>query len=238
MVNTFLFCSDFRKSAKLLDWKRLNKQRTEALQILTVISDLHRFAKLLSYPLPKDPKLWNEWRKTIVRTYQKWDYCYVFYKRLCITVPRKLIEGKVFEKPFREVKFGWAYHTATTMWLAWPEALREYMNAHIEEWIDRGYHNTIPIYKVKPSSYPPWIYDSNFHRNQKAALLAKELDKSTEDWYSQMPDFQEAYKYQRRELRQKYPKVKDLPSYEYSWPYKDYFPEKTEFLPHRCLLNL
>ena len=38
MVNTFLPFPDFRLSARVLDWKRLGKQRVEAMQIVNMLS--------------------------------------------------------------------------------------------------------------------------------------------------------------------------------------------------------
>ena len=45
MVNLFLTDSDYRKSAKNLDDKRLGKQRVEAFQILTLLQDLNFLAQ-------------------------------------------------------------------------------------------------------------------------------------------------------------------------------------------------
>lgn len=39
MVNTFLPFADFKKSAESLDYRRLGKQRVEAMQIINVIED-------------------------------------------------------------------------------------------------------------------------------------------------------------------------------------------------------
>jgi len=39
MVNTFLPYQNFRKIAKILDWKRLGKQRVEAKQIINILDN-------------------------------------------------------------------------------------------------------------------------------------------------------------------------------------------------------
>ena len=47
MVNTFLISSDFKQSAKFLDWRRLGKQRAEAFQILNIILDAYKVYEYL-----------------------------------------------------------------------------------------------------------------------------------------------------------------------------------------------
>lgn len=46
----------------------------------------------------------------------------------------------------------------------------------IEEWIERGYRNTMPIIKVEEEiKYPEWYGDDRLHSSHRAALLAKDL---------------------------------------------------------------
>ena len=74
MVNTFLVCSDFSKSAKLLDNPRLGKQRVEAFQILNLCYSLHVLAEHYSNPVPSDPYAYHSWIREIASRYKKEDY--------------------------------------------------------------------------------------------------------------------------------------------------------------------
>ncbi len=57
MVNTFLVNANFRKSASLLDKKRLGKQRVEAYQILCIIWDLKYLGKKYDVPYDESVKI-------------------------------------------------------------------------------------------------------------------------------------------------------------------------------------
>ena len=87
-MQTFLPYKDFKKSAEVLDYKRLGKQRVEALQIHNIVS------------------------------------------------------GK-------RTTGGWINHPAVKMWRGYMDALALYHNTMIDEWVSRGYNNTmskIPAY--------------------------------------------------------------------------------------------
>lgn len=223
MVNTFLVTANFRESARKLDRARLGKQRVEAYQILNNILDLYHFSERLEHPLPEDQSLWKEWIRTVVRAYQQWDYCYVYFKNVRVTVAKSSIPaGRKFEAPFRKVSFGFVYHTATLMWLGWPDALKAYINAHIDEWVERGYENTMRKYWL-PDDYemPPWVDDPLFHDTQKAALLAKEITRNEPKWYTKWDDFHKAYKIAQVKLKKKFPDKSKRPPYDYFWPSPD-----------------
>jgi len=115
-MQTFLPYPSFRVSAKLLDYKRLGKQRVEARQILNAL--------------------------------QKGG--------------------------------GWSHHPAVTMWRGYEEALTEYGNIMIEEWIRRGYQNNMEIIPVENPVMPHWLFGENFHAAHRSALLRKDRE-----WYSQ-----------------------------------------------------
>lgn len=72
---------------------------------------------------------------------------------------------------------GWGNHPATRMWRGYESALIAYMNACIEEWVRRGYKNTMPLRKIrKPIEYPPWFGDRKLHRAYQSNLLRKDKD--------------------------------------------------------------
>lgn len=112
-MQTFLPYPDFTDSAKVLDYRRLGKQRVEAMQILNVLTGLSK---------------------------------------------------------------GWSSHPAVKMWKGYEDALAFYMNVCIQEWIYRGYNNTMKIYSL-PSSFslPPWIGNSAFHASHRANLIRKDF---------------------------------------------------------------
>jgi hypothetical protein len=111
-MQTFLPYDDIEKSVACLDYRRLGKQRVEALQILKAL---------------KDPS------------------------------------------------YGWQNHPATKMWRGYEDALKYYMNACIEEWIRRGYKNSMKLEPVSyPFLYPLWFGDEEVHASHRSNLLRKD----------------------------------------------------------------
>lgn len=69
---------------------------------------------------------------------------------------------------------GWANHPACVMWRGFIPALMEYHDTMIEEWIRRGFRNTMPIFDVIAKDYPPFIGDEAFHSSHRSNLLRKD----------------------------------------------------------------
>jgi hypothetical protein len=68
----------------------------------------------------------------------------------------------------------WQNHPAVKMWEGYTNALKEYANECIKEWISRGYKNTMQFYEINTRiSYPWWLGNENFHRAMRARLIAK-----------------------------------------------------------------
>ena len=117
-MQTFLPYPDFLESAIVLDYRRLGKQRLEAMQLVNSIKKLE-------------------------------------------------------DNP--NVKVGWHNHPARRMWIGWVDALKLYHNVMIDEWIRRGYNNTMQYYPMtKTVQYPPWIGDDRVHSSHRANLLRKD----------------------------------------------------------------
>jgi hypothetical protein len=114
-MQTFLPYSDFNQSVKVLDYRRLGKQRVETFQVLNILLE---------------------------RT------------------------------PTR----GWRNHPVTRMWTGYEEALKQYQNITIQEWINRGYKNNMSFEAVDESSilYPSWFGSDQFHRSHRSNLLRKD----------------------------------------------------------------
>lgn len=189
MVNTFLVDSDYRKSAQQLDYRRLGKQRVEAYQILNLIQNIRLLSAKSGIHLISGEKNFQKFVQDIKKWYTKLGYLYI------ITADETLVEcyqdkkeAKV-GKDERLIKMGFCNHPAVEMWYGYEDALKEYINAHIEEWVARGYKNTMKTYDVKAKEHPEWCGWSDIHENHKGALLKKELDRLEKPWYQNMQNF-------------------------------------------------
>lgn len=123
-MQTFLPYPSFYDSVKSLDYRRLGKQRIEAMQLVNS-----------TLKLAQDPN----------------------------------------------TKVGWANHPARTMWTGYLDALKTYHNMCIEEWVRRGYKNTMKLYEL-PShiTLPHWLGREDFHASHRSNLLRKDAI-----WYGQ-----------------------------------------------------
>jgi hypothetical protein len=79
---------------------------------------------------------------------------------------------------------GWANHPACKMWKGHEHALADYFNQSINEWIKRGFNNTMKTLLVPVEhSYPDWFGDVQFHNSHKSNLLRKNPEYySTFNW--------------------------------------------------------
>lgn len=198
MVNTFLVDSDFQKSAQLLDVKRLGKQRVEAYQILNLIVNIRILS--LKSGISYDSKTNNF--QSFVRDLKKWytnqPFVYILTDKYDSESKIILSEDKkpTISEEQRVVKMGFCNHPIVEMWYGYEDALKEYIDAHIEEWIRRGYKNTMKSYGVKSKSRPKWCEWIKFHENHKGALLNKELEREEKPWYQLKEDFVSAPKFE------------------------------------------
>ncbi|HQM44945.1 MAG TPA: MSMEG_6728 family protein [Smithellaceae bacterium] len=113
-MQTFLPYPDFEASLRVLDYRRLGKQRLEALQLIRAISG-----------------------ETV----------------------------------------GWSRHPAAVMWRGYLNALKQYHNIAIEEWIRRGYRNNMPKKRIRGKIvYPPWLGNEAFHASHRSNLLRKDRE--------------------------------------------------------------
>ena len=65
-------------------------------------------------------------------------------------------------------------HPAIKMWVGYTNSLKYYCNCCIDEWVKRGYKNTMEKYPVDHQNEDPWyIGDENFHRAMRARLIEK-----------------------------------------------------------------
>lgn len=112
-MQTFLPHDDLKTSVQVLDYRRLGKQRLEALQIINALT------------------------------------------------------GK---------SLGWRNHPATQMWAGHHRGLMAYHDLCIDEWILRGYKNTMVKFEIGSYDLPSWFGSRAFHSSHRAALLHKDFE--------------------------------------------------------------
>ena len=122
-MQTFLPYPSIVKSLQCLDYRRLGKQRVEAMQLVNSTLKLERGEKVR----------------------------------------------------------GWANHPARTMWNGYLPALKLYHNLSIDEWVRRGYNNTMKHYDLPDNiQMPPWFGWEKLHASHRSNLLRKDPV-----WYGQ-----------------------------------------------------
>jgi hypothetical protein len=73
----------------------------------------------------------------------------------------------------------WKNHPAYRMWYGYVDALKDYYNVIVEEWVSRGYKNNMPLYDIpRGSGYelPDWFGKKDFHDAHKSNLLRKDYE--------------------------------------------------------------
>jgi hypothetical protein len=69
---------------------------------------------------------------------------------------------------------GWANHPATLMWKGHTCFLGKYLNAMIDEWVARGYRNTMQKVEHCSNPRPPWWWGwEPVHKSHQASLNRK-----------------------------------------------------------------
>lgn len=74
---------------------------------------------------------------------------------------------------------GWVNHSATRMWRGYERALCLYGLAVCDEWIRRGYRDTMrerfasALQRHAGATRPAWLGDEDFHRSHQSNLLRK-----------------------------------------------------------------
>jgi hypothetical protein len=159
MVNSFILCSDFALSATMIDRQRLGKQRLEGKQLIEAVYKVHfasSFIQSLGYKLPRDTELLHLVRY-IIDTYKSLNCVHYFH----YVYENDHIKDIAFtEQPVspdcKQVKFAWCNHPCTRMWYYHIDALKAYVNSIIQEWIRRGYNNTMKMYYTNQTYERPW----------------------------------------------------------------------------------
>ena len=83
---------------------------------------------------------------------------------------------------------GWLNHPCTIMWKDNLNALKEYLNLSISEWVNRGFKNTMEFEEIDgPIEYPVFIGFDRFHSSHRANLLKKEPEFYTRYGWTEDP---------------------------------------------------
>lgn len=103
----------------------------------------------------------------------------------CFKASAKALDSKRLGKQRVEAKTlingGWPNHPASKMWKGYLGALKQYHDAMVEEWIRRGYNNTMQLYNIRGVVMKPhWLGDEAFHASHRSNLLRKDFE-----YYSQ-----------------------------------------------------
>ena len=79
---------------------------------------------------------------------------------------------------------GWLNHPCSVMWRNNIPALKLYLNLSIDEWVARGFKNTMKKEEISETiEYPNWLGDMRFHDSHKSNLLKKDyLYYSKHNW--------------------------------------------------------
>lgn len=72
---------------------------------------------------------------------------------------------------------GWTNHPATRMWRGYEPALCIYHDAMIDEWVGRGFNNSMRrLASQHPAIMPPWLGRHDLHASHRSNLLRKAPD--------------------------------------------------------------
>jgi hypothetical protein len=72
---------------------------------------------------------------------------------------------------------GWLNHPCSVMWRKYVPLLKVYYNLSLEEWMKRGFKNTMVREDVNEAIYyPKWWGETRFHDSHKANLLKKDTE--------------------------------------------------------------
>jgi hypothetical protein len=94
------------------------------------------------------------------------------YRRL----GKQRVEARQIYNAIRN-KGGWFNHPVVKMWVGYENALLEYSNVIIREWIRRGFKNTMMLVDIYGEvKNPLWLGDEVFHSAHRSNLLRKDFD--------------------------------------------------------------
>jgi hypothetical protein len=176
----------FLCSALLLDNKRLPNQRREAKQILNLLYALRLIAHEMNIDLNrKSITQMKQMISTLKNYYLAQDYIIIgdaLTGNLIAKLPKHSTDIKHDTSCFVVNKLGYVHLPVVLSWLGYEEALKVYLNAHIQATEMRGIKNNMPYYPIDVS-------DHRIHNMFKVALIYKEINRQESIHYRCMVDF-------------------------------------------------
>lgn len=171
-MQTFLPYPDFKKSASVLDNKRLGKQRLECLQILRTLWFGRRQKLCCSL------KCYNRNSKGEIINYTIISNIYHWKKRKC---------PYCGSTNYIEYKTPWYNHPAVQMWKGYEVHLYDYLSQICYEWtIVRGYQDSILSKSLELLEWccnssdkdvlPFWLGNNKLHLSHQSNLIRKKPD--------------------------------------------------------------
>lgn len=88
-------------------------------------------------------------------------------------------------------KNGWRHHPVSKMWFGYSATLALYMNCMIQEWINRGFNNTMKLSDLPDKEVvicPPWLGNDKYHSAYRAILLAKNYEHYSKFGWKEIPN--------------------------------------------------
>lgn len=74
----------------------------------------------------------------------------------------------------RTTSNAWKHHPAVIMWKGYENCLKYYYNCIVNEWVFRGYKNTMQLEFVEiPITYPKWFFYEDLFASHRSNLLRK-----------------------------------------------------------------
>lgn len=171
MVNTFLPYTNL-DSVRLLDSKRLNKQISEALQILRVLRSLHAIA--YHYNCQYTGGTLAEYIALLRKIHLQYEGKYYIYHNndnMCI-----MSTNPIYMAGWQQVKLGFCFHPAVRMWFGYEQSLGFYINCCIHEFISRGGNHNFelrPYQHDVSNAVPPWLTE-DFSQRHRGSLCSKQ----------------------------------------------------------------
>lgn len=87
---------------------------------------------------------------------------------------KQRVEAMQILNALQRTSGGWINHPAVRMWRGYEPCLQLYLGYCIDEWVRRGYRNTMTKPLLHGSvQMPPWLGDEALHASHRSNLLRK-----------------------------------------------------------------
>lgn len=114
------------------------------------------------------------------------DYAIVSYQLDDKRLGKQRVEAYQILRALTGVSTGWVNHPATRMWQGYEYNLAEYGLQTCEEWISRGFNDSLydkftdALDNLPVTKSPWWVSDSTIHKTHQSNLLRKDWNHYTQ----------------------------------------------------------